>query len=850
MRIYLTSIFLSVTFVTIAQFTDDFSDGDFTTSPTWSGDDVNFEIDGSNLLHLNAPAAADTSYLSVATTNIVTTWDFFVEMQFNPSSANYARIYLVSDNADLKGSLNGYYVMVGNTADEVSLYRQDGTSVTEILDGTDNVVDSDPVNCRVRVTRDVGGNWEVLRDSMGGYSFTSEGTVVDLTYTATTNFGVFCKYTSTRSQLFWFDDLGDPYIDTSIPTVSTLTVISASELDVKFSEPIDPITGGTITNYSVDLGIGTPITAIIDGGDATLVHLTFGSVFANATNYILTINNVEDLSGNPIVSPTDVPFFYFLNETPAPNDVIITEVMADPTPVLGLPEVEYLEIYNRSAKYFDLAGWVVTDGATSETLTTYILLPGDYVLICEPGDGVLFGISNYLDGGGIPTLNNTEDDLILRDPTAVTIDSIHYTDDWYNDPSKDGGGWSIEREHLDAPCNDITNWRASVNSLGGTPGVQNSVWTDVGDTDPPSVATFNVLNDSQVSLFFDEEMDTNITANVTINPTVGSLSWSYSTLTSLELFPSVLIPSVLYDVTISLASDCWGNPMSETITLGLPDSIVAEDIIINEVMFNPLTGGSDYVEIYNRSDKILNLEELWMANWDDSVTNYESLIDQQLLVLPGEYVLLTEDTLDVINDFLLYGDAFLEIADLPTYPNDSGTVYLISKDSVIIDFFHYDEDFHFDLIKDEDGKSLERITFDGGMNNPDNWHTASEVVQWGTPGYVNSQYMNITPSGIVSIDPQLFSPDNDSYNDVLTITLELAGTDNVVDVDIFDNQGRLIRQLKDNFFVGTDALITWDGTNDEGSKASIGTYILLVSVLDSDNNREKYKLVCVLAGNL
>src|SRR5690606_17531739 len=110
MRIYLTFLLFVVSGLSFAQFSDDFSDGDFTSNPTWQGQTSNFEIDGLNQLHLLAPAVDDTSYLSVATTNINnTTWDFFVRMDFNPSSTNYSRIYLVSDNFNLKASLNGYY---------------------------------------------------------------------------------------------------------------------------------------------------------------------------------------------------------------------------------------------------------------------------------------------------------------------------------------------------------------------------------------------------------------------------------------------------------------------------------------------------------------------------------------------------------------------------------------------------------------------------------------------------------------------------------------------------------------------------------------------------------------------
>src|SRR5690606_12947281 len=227
--------------------------------------------------------------------------------------------------------------------------------------------------------------------------------------------------------------------------------------------------------------------------------------------------------------------------------------------------------------------------------------------------------------------------------------------------------------------------------------------------------------------------------------------------------------------------------------------------------------------IYNRSQKILDLQELFLANWNNSIANYSPITNYQRLILPGEYVLITEDTSDIIHDFSIYGSRTFIQTDIPTYPNESGTVYLLSKDSLIIDFFHYDDDFHFALISDPDGKSLERISFNGEQNDPGNWHTAAEYVEWGTPGYQNSQLFIAQPNGNVSVDPPIFSPDNDGYQDVITINLDLQTIDNVVDIEIFDSQGRLIRLLKDNFFVGNSASFTWDGISDKGEKATIGT---------------------------
>jgi len=852
MRFYLTLLLFVVSGISSAQFSDDFTDGDFTANPVWNGQTANFEVNASNQLHLLAPAIDDTSYLSVASTNILnTTWDFYVQLDFNPSSSNLARVYLVSDNADLTASLNGYFVLVGNTSDEVSLYRQTGTTVTEILDGLDGTLNTSIVNVRIRVTRDGVGNWEVLRDITGGYTFTSEGTVFDNTHTSTTNFGVFCKYTSTRSELFYFDNVGDPYADGLSPTVISTTVISATEIDVLFSEPMNQTIAEVEGNYYIDNSIGFPTSALLDGVNPSLVHLTFATAFNNGITYTLTMNNLEDLGGNIILSPTTESFLYFIADVPTTNDVIITEIMADPSPVIGLPDAEFIEIYNRSTKYFDLSNWTISDESTSATIGAYVLPPYSYVIICTAANAGLFSAPNKVIAS-LPAFNNDGDAVVLKDDSGNVIDSLYFTLSWYENGVKDDGGWTLERKHLDAPCSGKSNWSASTDAIGGTPGSQNSIWTNVNDATGPVVSSYVVNSASDLIVYFDEILDTTTQAIVSINPAVTNLVWNFVSLSSLQIFPTTLLVNTLYDITISTASDCWGNAMlAKVISVGLPDSIASEDLIINEVMFNPLTNGSDYVEIYNRSAKILDLSEVYLANWDDdSIANYESVSSIQRLIMPGEYVLLTEDTTDITTDFSIYGIGTFIDMDLPTYNDDSGTVYLLNQDFEVIDFFHYDADMQYVLITDVNGKSLERITFEGGINNPDNWHSAAENVEWGTPGYENSQLMYPQVDGTITLTPELFSPDNDGNNDVLTINLEFITNDNVVDIEIFDNRGRKIRELKDNFYVGNSALITWDGSTDEGTKATIGTYIVLVSVLDADGKRTEYKMVCVLGGQL
>ena len=205
------------------QVQDDFSDGNFTANPSWSGDDTYFEV-LNNELHLNAPAQADRAHLSTSSSSISNTeWQVLIRLEFMTSNSNHARIYLVSNQSDIEDSLSGYFIKIGGTEDEVSLYRQDGFTETEIIDGIDSRTNSNPISIRVKATRDNAGNWALFSDNTGGSSFVQEGTTLDNTYSSTSYFGLYCKYSSTRSKLFYFDEINVGSCNASAVTVSDFT---------------------------------------------------------------------------------------------------------------------------------------------------------------------------------------------------------------------------------------------------------------------------------------------------------------------------------------------------------------------------------------------------------------------------------------------------------------------------------------------------------------------------------------------------------------------------------------------------------------------------------------------------
>jgi hypothetical protein len=765
-----------------------------------------------------------------------------------------ARVYLTSNQSNLKGPLNGYFVMVGNTSDEISLYRQDGSNITKIIDGVDDWVNMSTVTARVRVTRDASGNWELLADSTGGFSFASQGLILDNTYPSSIYAGVHCKYTSTRSDKFYFDDFivtGSPYVDNVLPFIQSVTATSSNTVDVLFSEDMQQSSVENPTNYSLadanSTLLGNPISALQDAGNLALVHLAFPTPFTNNMSYFLTTSNVNDLAGNTLANSVD-NFVYFEPDTALQFDVLITEFMADPTPQVGLPEQEFIEIYNNSTKTFDLNNWSVGDGSSSVSLGNYTLAPGMYVILAN-GTSSTFGQSNILTTN-IPSLNNSGDAIYIKNDLGVTIDSIYYDLSWYHDASKQDGGWSIERKRLSAQCSDVSNWAASINPFGGTPGNQNSIYTTQADTSAPIVTNYYLSGDT-LFVEFDELVNSSGLV-LTLSPNLNVNMWQNQN----EQTIAVLIDNpqigTIYNAILSGVTNCWGTPMATySFMFGIPETAVKGDVVINEILFDPLTGGSDYVEIVNISDKVLSVKNWLFANIDDdTISNLKPITTQDRLFLPGEYLLISEDSNAVIQDYIIYGTGTFIDTDLPTYSNDSGSVILINNLNQILDFVHYDADYHFKLLSSTDGKALERITFSGESNNPDYWHTASEQVNWGTPGYLNSQYIDNVIEGTITLETKIFSPDNDGYQDVCLVNYNFTNPDNVMDVVVYDSEGRPIRTLKDNFYPGVNGFFTWDGLRDDGTKAQIGTYILLITVFDLDGNFSNYKEIVVVAGKL
>jgi len=821
-----------------AQFTDDFSDGDFVSDPRWSGHDSKFIIE-STKLSLKAPPATDNAYLSTASRAINdATWEFLIHLDFNPSASNFARVYLVSDQPNLSGALNGYFIEIGNTTDDVSFYRQTGFTITRLIDGADGKIDLAAATIVIKAQRDHNGVWTLYSDLGATGTYVSEGSIFDQEHVIASFFGVFCSYTSTRSDKFHFDNFsvaGEVISDVIPPELTNVEILS-SQLRLTFSEDLEKEAAVDPNNYYVD-GIGHPINATLK--DSQVVDLTFEQDFADDVLYVLHVTGISDKNGN-LMKATEKSLQVVPSVPIIFKDIILTEIFADPSPRIGMPDVEFVEIFNRSENTTNLDGWSLSDGSSTMRLPEKVIAPGEYVILTS--DSSLFHANiKSIGSSDFPSLNNSNDNLTLTDASGKTIDSVHYSIDWYRQDQKKDGGWSLELIDPDNECAEAENWMASEDAFGGTPGMQNSVLANKPDLTGPVLHSAVAVSSVNIRLIFNERLQQEVPSPdfVVIEPAIGVKSISIVGRSHSEILVELtaeLSPGISYGLTVSSITDCAGNWISESfnhVNFGLAEEALSSDLLINEILFDPRPGGVDFVEIVNVSEKFLNLKNWTIGNYEnDTITRALLISSDDLILPPGGYLVFTEDVDVLKGDYpLAYERNIFEVDELPSFNDDAGSVVLISGNGVILDFFIYSKSLHSVFINDPEGVSLERIALTTS-NASQNWKSASTASGYATPGYLNSNSRSDpTPKKSIQVEPEAFIP---AYGqpDFVMIYYEFDNGGYVANVKVLDAHGHRVKQLAISEILGTKGAFRWDGDRDDGTKARVGYYMIWFEVFD------------------
>ncbi|RLD47762.1 MAG: hypothetical protein DRI94_13535 [Bacteroidetes bacterium] len=638
------------------------------------------------------------------------------------SSTNDYKIILMSDDstrANLKDgshNFNGYFFQFdGGASDHFVLYKQSGTTTTALIDANypTSADVTTPLGRTIKITRTTAGVWKLfIAEGFDVNPTTLYGTTTDNTITTSLYFGIATNIANPSStRVLYFDNLyvGNIIYDTIPPTAQQINVISANQIDVKFSESLNQISAEDVNNYSANNGIGSPSTASLDGIDNTLVHLNFTNSFANETSYELTLGGIGDLDSNLMVTDT-LPFTYFIVE---PNFIVINEIMADPTPSVQLPEYEYIELYNTKSYDINMVNWKLQVGSSVVTIPDFNLQANSYLILTSTsGESSFYVYGNVVGVTSFPTLTNSGQTIKLLDSAQTIINTVSYTDDWYRDNTKNDGGWSLEKIDPTNNCSGMMNWKASTDFKGGTPGYINSINAQNIDTIYPVLTNILINSINSLKLNFSEFLDTsttNVSSNFYVNNGMGNPDSIISNINDsiVELyFANNFTQNTTYTLTVQNITDYCGNILTsqqKDFTFYIAKNY---DIVVNEIMADPspVIGlpNDEYIEIYNRSD------------YDIDINGWYLKINSSLYDIPDfkiqshQYIVFCDDNVadTLINDF---SAKVISFTSFPSLTNSGATISILNKNGNIISSVTYSDSWYQNDYKAEGGWSLEQI---------------------------------------------------------------------------------------------------------------------------------------------
>lgn len=546
------------------------------------------------------------------------------------------------------------------------------------------------------------------------------------------------------------------------------------------------------------------------------------------------------------------------------NDIVINEIMADPSPSVALPEWEYIELYNASESAININDWKIIIGKKELPFNENIIIQSDeYLILCHKDaldDMTAFGNCH---GFSSFQITNSGSSITLVDENENLISTVSFNISWHSTSYKKDGGWSLEQIDAFNPCAGKSNWGSCNNKNGGTPGAINSIASS--NVIAPKLDHINPSSSNEIEVFFNQNMNMEELQNID-NYFIKELNLYPEKAEALQYkndyvkltFDYIFEEGKLYTLNINNVTNCKDIPPEEEIEImfGMPSIVSHNDIIINEILFNPISPGVDYLELYNRSDKVIDLKEIMFGTIKETFPNpadttLKEIYADSRIILPHSYILLSLDQEIVRYQYDVEEDNnFLDVESFPSLPNEEGHVIICDKGRTTIDEMKYSDKMHYDLLSITQGVALERISTENPSLDENNWYSASFNFNYGTPGYRNSMAKDDVVNNNeneIKIIPEIFSPDGDGYNDICGICYKLDENGYTLNIKIFNSDGLLIRNLFNNNLVSKEGCVYWDGSNDNNRSISSGIYIVQTEIFDLNGNVKRSRNVVIVA---
>lgn len=655
-------------------------------------------------------------------------------------------------------------------------------------------------------------------------------------------------------------------IDVAVRRVSVTPLLPVVNQTITVSTAVVNIGKQPVSNFSVEFYLDANNDSILTSSE--LKNQQSVSSLAVLDSAVLTAQFTAEQSGLQRVfvriiladdeELTNNAGAVLINIGAQPQSIVITEIMYNPQN--DMPE--WIEFYNRSASSISIAGWRISDnGATKTTITnsTAVIQPQSYFVVAADSSFVNFySISSPLFIARFSALNNTTPDaVVLFDNQNRTMDSVYYKQSW-------GGsnGQSLQRFDLFGVSTDSANWRSALPS----PGSENVVARKDFDIAVKSISSAKIANGTQitatlentgrqtatsviVNMYHDANNDSitqqselihaiNISSLAPLNSSAVQFDWIHS----LQGKQTIIVT-----IDYSLDERLSNNTALHTVVNGF----TPQSLVINEIMYEPLSGKTEFVELFNRSTDTIDVSD-WKLMDQPSASGSRTIITlskQQRRVPPNSYIIVAGDS-SIFTQFPSLVEKFVVVNNSLSLNNSGEDLVLVDLIGTQIDSVRYSPSWHLKKITTA-GRSLERINPNTPSNDGRNW--SSSVAKSGaSPAQTNSIYIASAAvrSGI-TLTPNPFSPDNDGFEDFLSINYSLPTNSATIRVRIYDVTGRLVRRLAQNESTLSNGSLIWDGLDDDNRRVRIGMYIILFEAFDNFGGTVKtMKDVAVVARKL
>ncbi len=513
--------------------------------------------------------------------------------------------------------------------------------------------------------------------------------------------------------------------------------------------------------------------------------------------------------------------------------VAITELMPDPSPSLGLPAEEFVEVWNNSSDTINLGGWVLTNGRSRAKFPAGSqLLPDSLLLLCKLSVADAFAVYGRVLGlSGFPALSNEGDTVWLENAHGIVVHAVGYNARSYGGVAVDGR--SLELADRAQPCRLLGNWRPSTDSSGGNPGVLRQRITE----NRPAVSVYAFAeNESWVQLVFNERAARapllSIKAAAAGGPPGSALT--VDSMAPLGIMHNAwrlylhepLQPGTVYTLSVQQFFVCDTVYTGMVTNCMLPDTSFA-GLVLNEILFDPPPEGADYIELFNNGVYAIPLASLLLGNRDKQgkPAGLRALAVDGRCILPGEWLAFSTDTAWVRQR---YGAGNLvELPSMASYPNESGAVLLARSDGALIEAVDYEVGWHHPLVRDPESVALERIDPSAAGNLSGNWTSSAMHTRYGTPGRPNSQGAGAVPA---AAEAKFFQTEMGFREIILHYRFPERGY--ALSVTVYDFSGREIRQLVRNGICALEGRFTWNGHAENGRVLPPGPYVLVAEAFN------------------